>query len=148
MRDLWQWSTTFGVDVRQAFENLDKRIAALEESVKTIHVALNEQLPAVTVTTVNELRRVEEDVSNSLSDLMALVYSRSADECIRIREELPLPALAGVAVRLKELVPTAEPPDEIPESAIQPDQPDAEFIAATTALQERWDAGWGEDADA
>ena len=148
MRDLWQWSTTFGADVRQAFENLDKRIAALEESVKTIHVALNEQLPAVTVTTVNELRRVEEDVSNSLSDLMALVYSRSADECIRIREELPLPALAGVAVRLKELVPTAEPPDEIPESAIQPDQPDAEFIAATTALQERWDAGWGEDADA
>ena len=139
MRDLWQWSTTFGVDVRQAFENLDKRIAALEESVKTIHVALNEQLPAVTVTTVNELRRVEEDVSNSLSDLMALVYSRSADECIRIREELPLPALAGVAVRLKELV-----PDEIPESATPPDQPDAEFIAVTTALQECWDAGWDE----
>ena len=107
--------------MRAYLESLDKRIVALTdaltETVAKIDATVNITTPAAVHETLSQVANVRTELSESMSDLMALVYNTSAEHCTRLRDELGIPALSGVHVHKS---PTSTAAVEDMESPPQP----------------------------
>lgn len=111
---------------------VESHLVEIEKRLATIDTALNSQVLEL----VQSVERVRESVTEDVSELMSLVYSRSAEDCTRMRDKLctTMPALVGIVTPLVKTVEAIE--------ITQHEPVDEEFERVTAALQEKWDAGW------